>query len=164
MWKMFTAMAIAVLGMLSGCGDETSGSVRPESAPTSSPESTPTTPESTPTTAESTPTTAGSTPSTAPAPPVSSDCDEQQVLTAIADSEAADPGGDITYLRCLDGYGWATYYLASVDESAIVLLSVAPNSYRVLNLGTSVCPLDHIPADIAVAIAPDDPNVALDCE
>jgi hypothetical protein len=157
MWKMFTPMAIAVLGMLSGCGDETGGSVRPESAPTSSP-------ESTLTTAESRPTTAGSTPSAAPAPPVSSDCDEQKVLTAIAASEAADPGGDITYLRCLDGYGWATYYLASVDESAIVLLSVAPNSYRVLNLGTSVCPLDHIPADIAVAIAPDDPYVVLDCE
>ena len=72
-------------------------------------------------------------------------------------------GGQVAYVRCRDGFGWATYGLPALDESAIVLLSLTTNGVQVVDLGTSVCALDHMPADVARAIAPGPSDPALDC-
>jgi hypothetical protein len=48
-------------------------------------------------------------------------------------------------------------------ETAHVLLSITTDGYQVLDLGTSLCPLDSgMPADVALAIAPS-PAAATDC-
>jgi hypothetical protein len=102
----------------------------------------------------------------APTPPdavTESGCDEPTVLAAIEASGAAEPGGQVTYLRCRDGFGWATYRLQALGDSAIVLLSVTTDGVQVVDLGTSLCALDHMPADVARAIAPCSSDPALDC-
>ena len=87
--------------------------------------------------------------------PVEATCDRGEALTAVLASDAAGGGGHIDYLECLDGFGWALYSLGGVLERAHVLLSITADGYQVLNLGTSLCPLDSgMPADVAIAIAP----------
>ena len=107
---------------------------------------------------------------TAPAAPASpastlvqAACDRGEALTAVLASDAAERGGHIEYLECLDGFGWALYSLGADMEAAQVLLSITTDGYQVLNLGTSLCPLDSgMPADVATAIAPS-PAAANDC-
>jgi hypothetical protein len=90
-------------------------------------------------------------------------CDRGEALTAVLASDAAAGGGHIDYLECLDGFGWALYSLGDDTETAHVLLSITTDGYEVLNLGTSLCPLDSgMPADVALAIAPS-PAAANDC-
>ena len=92
--------------------------------------------------------------------PVEATCDRGEALTAVLASDAAGGGGHIDYLECLDGFGWALY---SLGETAHVLLSITTDGYQVLDLGTSLCPLDSgMPADVALAIAPS-PAAANDC-
>jgi hypothetical protein len=93
--------------------------------------------------------------------PVGATCDRGEALAAVLASDAAGGGGHIDYLKCLDGFGWALYSLG--DEAAHVLLSITNDGYQVLNLGTSLCPLDSgMPADVALAIALS-PAAANDC-
>jgi hypothetical protein len=90
-------------------------------------------------------------------------CDRGEALTAVLASDAAGGGGHIDYLECLDGFGWALYSLGDDTETAHVLLSITTDGYEVLDLGTSLCPLDSgMPADVALAIAPS-PAAATDC-
>jgi hypothetical protein len=91
-------------------------------------------------------------------------CDRDEALAAIGASDAAEGGGQIEYLECLDGFGWALYSLDSLGgETAHVFLSITADGYEVLDLGTSLCPLDSgMPADVATAIAPS-PAAANDC-
>jgi hypothetical protein len=92
--------------------------------------------------------------------PVEATCDRGEALAAVLASDAAGAGGHIDYLECLDGFGWALY---SLGETAHVLLSITNDGYQVLDLGTSLCPLDSgMPADVALAIAPS-PAAANDC-
>jgi hypothetical protein len=88
-------------------------------------------------------------------------CDRGTALAAVLASDAAEAGGHIAYLKCLDGFGWALYSMGA--ETAHVLLSITGDGYEVLNLGTSLCPFDSgVPADVAMAIAPS-PAAANDC-
>lgn len=92
--------------------------------------------------------------------PLEATCDRGEALAAVLASDAAGGGGHIDYLECLDGFGWALY---SLGETAHVLLSITTDGYEVLDLGTSLCPLDSgMPADVARAIAPS-PAAANDC-
>jgi hypothetical protein len=92
--------------------------------------------------------------------PLDATCDRGEALAAVLASDAAGGGGHIDYLECLDGFGWALY---SLGETAHVLLSITTDGYEVLDLGTSLCPLDSgMPADVARAIAPS-PAAANDC-
>ena len=94
---------------------------------------------------------------------VRADCDRGEALAAVLASDAAAGGGHIDYLECLEGFGWALYSLGGNLERAHVLLSITADGYQVLNLGTSLCPLDSgMPADVAIAIAPS-PAAANDC-
>lgn len=113
------------------------------------------------TSSSSTPTTTGPAATAAPAnTPVGAACDRGAALTAVLASDAAGGGGHIDYLKCLDGFGWALY---TQGETAHVLLSITTDGYQVLNLGTSLCPLDSgMPADVALAIAPS-PAAVNDC-
>jgi hypothetical protein len=82
-------------------------------------------------------------------------CDRGEALAAVLATDAAAGGGHIDYLECLDGFGWAIYSLPGDMEAAHVLLSITTDRYEVLNVGTSLCPLDSgMPADVAIAIAP----------
>jgi hypothetical protein len=95
--------------------------------------------------------------------PARATCDRGEALAAVLASDAAGGGGHIDYLKCLDGFGWALYSLGGDMETAHVLLSIATDGYQVLDLGTSLCPLDSgMPADVALAIAPS-PAAANDC-
>jgi hypothetical protein len=90
-------------------------------------------------------------------------CDRGEALAAVLASAAAEGGGYIDYLECLDGFGWARYSLGGHMDAAHVLLSITTDGYEVLDLGTSLCPLDSgMPADVAIAIAPS-PGAANDC-
>lgn len=92
--------------------------------------------------------------------PLEATCDRGEALAAVLASDAAGGGGHIDYLECLDGFGWALY---SLGETAHVLLSITTDGYQVLDLGTSLCPLDSgMPAHVARAIAPS-PAAANDC-
>jgi hypothetical protein len=95
--------------------------------------------------------------------PVEAACDRGEALAAVLASDAAGGAGRIDYLECLDGFGWALYRLGDDMETAHVLLSITTDGYQVLDLGTSLCPLDSgMPADVALAIAPS-PAAATDC-
>jgi hypothetical protein len=95
--------------------------------------------------------------------PVKATCDRGEALAAVLASDAAAGGGHIDYLECLGGFGWALYSLGDGMETAHVLLSITTDGYQVLNLGSSLCPLDAgMPADVALAIAPS-PAAATDC-
>ncbi|MGH3118600.1 MAG: hypothetical protein ACRDQ2_16105 [Gaiellales bacterium] len=90
-------------------------------------------------------------------------CDRDGVLAAIRESGAAVAGGEIEYLKCADGFGWAIYRLPGFDDSAHVLIAIRETGYQVLDLGTSICPADSgVPRDVATAIAPS-PQAAEDC-
>ena len=139
----------ALVGVLVACGGYTDS--RSRTSATTEPDTATTAPETTP----PTPATGGS---VAP-------CDRAQALAAVLASGGAVGGGHIDYLKCLDGFGWALYRLqmGMGYESAHVILSISADGYEVLNLGTSVCPLDAgVPADVALAIAPS-PLAATDC-
>jgi hypothetical protein len=120
------------------------------------------TPGASDTSSSSTTTTTGPAATAAPAgTPATAACDRGEALAAVLASDAAEGGGHIDYLECLDGFGWALYSLGA--EAAHVLLSITTDGYQVLNLGTSLCPLDSgMPADVATAIAPT-PAAANDC-
>jgi hypothetical protein len=141
-------MATTLAGVLMACG---TGPAEPKlraSAPSSSSTTTTTAPATT----------------AAPASTVvQAACDRGEALTAVLASDAAEGGGHIDYLECLDGFGWAIYSLGDDLEPAHVLLSITTDRYEVLNVGTSLCPLDSgMPADVATAIAPS-PAAANDC-
>jgi hypothetical protein len=95
--------------------------------------------------------------------PATAACDRGEALAAVLASDAAEGGGHIDYLACLDGFGWALYSLSADMDTAHVLLSITTDGYQVLNVGTSLCPRDSgMPADVATAIAPT-PAAANDC-
>jgi hypothetical protein len=99
------------------------------------------------------------------ATPAQTGCDEAQVREAIANSGGVAPDleFDITYLKCADGFGWATITAPNLD-SATVLLGVSDAGIEILNLGSSVCTADAgIPADVAAQIAPPGVDPAGDC-
>jgi len=105
----------------------------------------------------------GTTPPTLAATGSGAPCDRAQALAAVVASDAAEGGGHIDHLKCLDGFGWAEYSLSTIPETAHVILSISADGYQVLDLGTSICPLDSgMPADVALAIAPS-PGAATDC-
>jgi hypothetical protein len=144
--RVTVAMAVTVAGVLTACGTGTDEpTARPSAGSSSS-------------------TTTTGVPAAAAVPASSAEepaCDRDEALAAIGASDAAEGGGHIDYLECLDGFGWALYSLPG--ETAHVLLSITADGYEVLNLGTSLCPLDSgMPADVAMAIAPS-PAAAADC-
>jgi hypothetical protein len=141
-------MATTLGGVLMACGQGPAEPTTRASRPTSRPTTTTTAPAAT----------------AAPAStPVKAACDRGEALTAVLASDAAGGGGHIDYLECLDGFGWALYSLGADMDTAHVLLSITTDGYQVLDLGTSLCPLDSgMPADVALAIAPS-PVAATDC-
>jgi hypothetical protein len=94
---------------------------------------------------------------TAPTPgPSGGGCDAAVVHDAIAGSDAVgeDLTFEITYLKCAEGYGWARI-LADFGDSATVFFEGSGPDIALLNLGSSVCPLDSgMPASIATLLAP----------
>ena len=150
-----TAMtATIVAGLLMACSDDPGGDT--SGAPATAAGATTTTTASAAT---------SSGPTTAPAAvtdtAAGASCDRDEALASIVASGAAEAGGRIDYLECLDGFGWARYVLGG--EGAQVLLSITADGDEVLDLGTSVCPSDSgMPADVAAAIAPT-PAAAGDC-
>ena len=135
--RVTVAVAATVAGILTACG---SGAEEPTARPSASSSS-------------STTTTAVAAAAAAPASsPEETACDRDEALAAIGASDAAEGSGHIDYLECLDGFGWALYGLDSLPgETAHVLLSITAEGYEVLNLGTSLCPLDSgMPADVAL--------------
>jgi hypothetical protein len=96
-------------------------------------------------------------PAIAPTPrPSDGGCDATVVHDAIARSDAvgADLTFEITYLKCAEGYGWARI-LADYGEGATVFLEGSGADIELLNLGSSVCPLNSgIPASVATELAP----------
>jgi len=145
--RVTVAIAATLAGVMTACG---TGPAQPTSRPSA-------------TSSSSTTTTAAPVAAAAPAStPLDGACDLDEALAAVLASDAAEAGGHIEYLECLDGYGWALYSLLDAD-TADVHLSITTDGYEVLNLGTSLCPLDSgMPADVAMAIAPS-PAAANDC-
>ncbi len=133
-------MATTLAGVLMACGKGPAEPTLRASVPSSSSTTTSTAPATT----------------AAPASTVAqSACDRGEALAAVLASGVAEGGGHIDYLECLDGFGWALYSLGGDMEAAHVLLSITSDGYQVLNLGTSLCPLDSgMPADVTAAIAP----------
>jgi hypothetical protein len=141
---MATTLAGVLMACSSGPAEPTAGASRPSSRPTTT-------------------TTAPAGTASPASTPVKAACDRGEALTAVLASDAAGGGGHIDYLGCLDGFGWALYSLGDDTETAHVLLSITTDGYQVLDLGTSLCPLDSgMPADVALAIAPS-PAAATDC-
>ena len=137
-----TAATLAGVLMACGTGPTEETQVPTSQAPATSSSSTTTTTEPAATAAPA-------------STPVEATCDRGEALAAVLASDAAEGGGHIDYLECLDGFGWALYSLGADMETAHVLLSITTDGYQVLNLGTSLCPLDSgMPADVATAIAP----------
>ena len=146
--RLTVVMATMLAGVLMACGQGPAEPTLRASAPSSRSATTTTPPAAT----------------AAPASTVGkAACDRGEALAAVLASDAAEGGGHIDYLECLDGFGWALYSLGGDMEAAHVLLSITTDGYQVLNLGTSLCPLDSgMPADVAAAIAPS-PAAANDC-
>jgi hypothetical protein len=141
-------IATTLAGVLMACGTGPAEPMARASGPTSRPTTTTTVAAGT------------AAPASTPVEPA---CDRGEALAAVLASDAAGGGGRIDYLECLDGFGWALYSLGDDMETAHVLLSITTDGYQVLNLGTSLCPLDSgMPADVALAIAPS-PAAATDC-
>ena len=92
-------------------------------------------------------------------------CQEDLVREALAGFTEAIGEYDITYLKCAEGFGWATVDpIAENFDTATAILRVSGTEVEVLNLGTSICLADHgIPADVAAEIAPPGANPAGDC-
>jgi hypothetical protein len=92
-------------------------------------------------------------------------CDEAAVREAIVNSDAVDPSlsFEFTYLRCAEGFGWATISVEHGD-AATVLFKGYGSDVEPLNLGSSVCTTDAgIPADVAAQLAPDPRYPRGDC-
>ena len=145
-------LAATVLGACGGGGDDTTA---PRHGPRSSDHSTSSTRETTSTTATAVAQPEAVAP-TAPAPqPSGGACDAAAVYDAIRNSDgvASDLTFEVTYLECADGYGWATI-VADYGESATVLLEGSGTDITLLNLGSSVCAADSMPASIATRLAP----------
>jgi hypothetical protein len=135
---------LAALAVLAACGGSDSASTNAAPSTTGNPSTTaPPTPTTTTTGAETT--------------PLGGSCDETAVRDAIANSDALDPSlrFEFTYLRCAEGFGWATISVEHGD-SATVLFKGSGSDVELLNLGSSVCTTDAgIPADVAAQLAPD---------
>ena len=147
--RVMATTATTLAGVLMACGP---GPAEETQVPTS---------QAPATSSSSTTTTTEPVAAAAPAStPVGATCDRGEALAAVLASDAAGGGGHIDYLKCRHGFGWALY---SLGETAHVLLSITNDGYQVLDLGTSLCPLDSgMPVDIALAIAPS-PAAANDC-
>jgi hypothetical protein len=148
-WMLPTLVALTVLAACGG-SDEASTNAAPSTTGTPS-TTTPPTPTGTTTGAEATPSGGG--------------CDEAAVRAAIASSDALDPSlsFDFTYLKCAQGYGWATISVENGD-SAMVLFKGSGSDVELLNLGSSVCATDAgIPDDVAAQLAPDPRYPLGDC-
>ena len=144
--------ALAALTVLAACGgsDEASTNAAPSTLGTPS-TTAPPAPTRTTTGAETT--------------PRSGSCDEAAVRAAIASSDAFDPSlsFDFTYLRCAEGFGWATISVEHGD-SATVLFKGSGSDVELLTLGSSVCTTDAgIPEDVAAQLAPDPRYPLGDC-
>ena len=101
------------------------------------------TPGASDTSSSSITTTMGHVATAAPAgTPATAACDRGEALAAVIASDAAEGGGHIDYLACLDGFGWALYSVSADMDTAHVLLSITTGGYQVLNFGTSLCPRD----------------------
>lgn len=92
-------------------------------------------------------------------------CQEDLVREALAGFTEAIGEYEITYLKCAEGFGWATVDpIAENFDTGIAILRVSGTEVEVLNLGTSICLADHgISADVAAQIAPPGANPAGDC-
>jgi hypothetical protein len=93
-------------------------------------------------------------------------CQEDLVREAIDNSGgiAPDLEYEITYLKCAEGFGWATLDPTQENfDTGTALLRVADSGVEVLDVTTAPCPADlGIPDDVAAEIAPpgSDPNAA----
>jgi hypothetical protein len=91
-------------------------------------------------------------------------CQEDLVRDALAGFTEAVGEYDITYLKCAEGFGWATLDPRQENfDTAAALLRVSDSGIEVLDVTTAPCPADlGIPADVAAEIAPpgSDPNAA----
>ena len=96
-------------------------------------------------------------PTSAPTPgPSGGGCDPAVVHDAIAGSEAvgADVTFKVTYLKCIDDYGWASI-AADYGEGATVFFEGSGTDITLLDLGSSVCPMDSgMPESVATRLAP----------
>jgi hypothetical protein len=83
-------------------------------------------------------------------------CNAPALRDAIAASDAVEDGVtfEISYLNCGEGYGWAQI-VAAFGDGATVLFKGSGADIELLNLGSSVCPLDSgMPASTADRLAP----------
>jgi len=105
-------------------------------------------------------------PTSAPTPRSSGGtCDPAVVHDAIAGSDAvgADATFKITYLKCIDDYGWARI-AADYGEGATVFFEDSGTDITLLDLGSSVCPMDSgMPETVATRLAPPDSHWRGDC-
>lgn len=104
-------------------------------------------------------------PPTAPSPrPSGGACDAAAVREAISNSDAvaSDLTFELTYLECANGYGWAQI-MGGYGDGATVLLAGSGADVTLLNLGSSLCVTDSIPASIATRLAPAGSNWQGDC-
>jgi hypothetical protein len=148
-WMLPTLVALTVLAAC-GDSDEPSTAAAPSTTGTPSTTAAPT-PTGTKTGAETT--------------PRGGSCDEAAVRAAIARSDALDPSlsFEFTYLKCAEGFGWATISVENGD-SAMVLFKGSGSDVELLNLGSSVCATDAgIPDDVAAQLAPDPRYPLGDC-
>jgi hypothetical protein len=104
-------------------------------------------------------------PATAPTPrPSDGACDAAAVHEAILDSDAVAPDltFELTYLACADGYGWAQI-TSDAGEGATVLFAGSGADITLLDLGSSLCATDSIPASTATRLAPPGSNWQGEC-
>jgi hypothetical protein len=69
---------------------------------------------------------------------------------------------ELTYLECANGYGWAQI-MGEYGDGATVLLAGSGADITLLNLGSSLCVTDSIPASTATRLAPTGTNWQGDC-
>jgi hypothetical protein len=104
-------------------------------------------------------------PPAAPSPrPSGGACDAAAVREAIRNSDAvaSDLTFELTYLECANGYGWAQI-MGEYGDGATVLFAGSGADITVLNLGSSLCVTDSIPASIATRLAPAGSSWQGDC-
>jgi hypothetical protein len=102
----------------------------------------------------------------AAAPAAQEACQEDLVREAIDNSGIGpDFEYEITYLKCAEGFGWATVDpIPENFDTGTAILRVTATEVELLDLGTSICLADHgIPPDVAAQIAPPGANPAGDC-
>jgi hypothetical protein len=104
-------------------------------------------------------------PAPAPTPrPSGGGCDAAAVHEAIRNSDAVAPDSrfELTYLECADGYGWAQI-MGEHGDGATVLFAGSGADITLLNLGSSLCATDSLPASTATRLAPAGSNWQGDC-